>query len=214
MRYEVMSRDGDRCVYCGREKGQTYPTESKTAGYMTLDHVIPESKGGATSPDNLVTCCNSCNGLKANRTPEQAGMEWPLDVTGKRYGLLTREEKRREEKRSTPSVSPEEKEQVQRVFVFWKKLFHLGDAVTLTKERSRKVLTRVRDCGLEKIEACLRGWASDPWRHEDPQRYELVTLLKSATQVEKGVAKGGTMKPKDGLDLWMEQKDKEERDVP
>jgi 5-methylcytosine-specific restriction endonuclease McrA len=57
----VLQRDGWTCAYCG--------------GYgNTLDHVIPESRGGRKTWDNLVTACGSCNGRKGNRTPAEAGM--------------------------------------------------------------------------------------------------------------------------------------------
>ena len=41
---------------------------------MTLDHVIPKSKGVDNSWENLVCCCSDCNSKKGDRTPEEAGM--------------------------------------------------------------------------------------------------------------------------------------------
>jgi 5-methylcytosine-specific restriction endonuclease McrA len=64
-RITVYTRDKFTCQYCGSKPG---------IGKLTLDHVVPQSKGGATSPDNLVTACKPCNNLKADRTPEEAGM--------------------------------------------------------------------------------------------------------------------------------------------
>ncbi len=61
-RVNIFRRDGERCVYCGTTKN------------LTLDHVIPRSKGGVDSWENLVTACHSCNSKKGNRTPEEAGM--------------------------------------------------------------------------------------------------------------------------------------------
>ena len=61
----VLRRDGFRCGYCGG------PAD-------TRDHVIPRSRGGATSWTNLVAACADCNGRKRDRTPAQAGM--PLQV--------------------------------------------------------------------------------------------------------------------------------------
>ncbi len=61
-RSNIFKRDGERCVYCGTTKN------------LTLDHVIPRSKGGTDSWENLVTACHSCNSKKGNRTPEEAGM--------------------------------------------------------------------------------------------------------------------------------------------
>jgi 5-methylcytosine-specific restriction endonuclease McrA len=60
-RTSVLRRDRFRCAYCGRP------------GH-TLDHVLPISRGGTSTWLNTVTACGSCNGRKANRTPEEAGM--------------------------------------------------------------------------------------------------------------------------------------------
>ncbi len=64
-RKNIFLRDGYTCQYCGR----TLPAKE-----LTLDHVIPRSRGGTTSWENLVTCCIECNNKKGNRTPEEAGM--------------------------------------------------------------------------------------------------------------------------------------------
>ncbi|MBW4683217.1 MAG: HNH endonuclease [Microcoleus vaginatus WJT46-NPBG5] len=62
-RREVLRRDGHACQYCGSGK------------HLTLDHVIPRSKGGPHTWDNVVTACERCNSHKGNRTPLQAGMQ-------------------------------------------------------------------------------------------------------------------------------------------
>jgi 5-methylcytosine-specific restriction endonuclease McrA len=61
-RQNVFKRDGNSCVYCGSTKD------------LTLDHVMPRSRGGRTSWDNLVTACKSCNSRKGDNTPEEANM--------------------------------------------------------------------------------------------------------------------------------------------
>ncbi|HNK54461.1 MAG TPA: HNH endonuclease, partial [Ottowia sp.] len=43
-------------------------------GLLTLDHIVPRSKGGQTSWENVVAACRACNMRKGDRTPEQAGM--------------------------------------------------------------------------------------------------------------------------------------------
>lgn len=61
-RREVLRRDRHQCQYCGSRH------------QLTLDHVIPRSKGGKHTWDNVVTACQSCNAHKSDRTPQQAGM--------------------------------------------------------------------------------------------------------------------------------------------
>ncbi|MCB0319809.1 MAG: HNH endonuclease [Bdellovibrionales bacterium] len=64
-RFNILARDGFRCQYCGK---------NLSAREATLDHVIPRSKGGKTSWDNVVCCCRACNIEKGSRTPSQALM--------------------------------------------------------------------------------------------------------------------------------------------
>ena len=64
-RINVFTRDGYRCQYCG---------DKKTASELNYDHVIPRHRGGKTIWENIVASCYDCNGRKANRTPEEAGM--------------------------------------------------------------------------------------------------------------------------------------------
>jgi len=61
-RQNIFKRDGNECVYCGRNRD------------LTLDHVFPKSRGGKTSWTNLVAACKSCNGRKGDNTPDEAGM--------------------------------------------------------------------------------------------------------------------------------------------
>lgn len=63
-RRNVFRRDDQRCQYCGGR-----------AVDLTLDHVVPRSRGGPTSWENVVACCRSCNARKRDRTPEEARMQ-------------------------------------------------------------------------------------------------------------------------------------------
>jgi len=65
-RKNIIWRDENRCQYCAKEY------ESKI---LTLDHIVPRSKGGKNTWLNLVASCKKCNQKKGNRTPEQAGMK-------------------------------------------------------------------------------------------------------------------------------------------
>ncbi len=66
-RENVFRRDNYECVYCGDSTRKT----------LTLDHVIPQSKGGKDSWDNLVTACKRCNSEKSDLTLEEYGKEIP-----------------------------------------------------------------------------------------------------------------------------------------
>ncbi len=65
-RKNILLRDRYTCQYCGK---------ILPAGELTLDHVVPRSRAGETSWENLVACCNPCNNRKGSRTPEEAGMK-------------------------------------------------------------------------------------------------------------------------------------------
>lgn len=62
----VLRRDAHRCAYCGKAAS-------------TIDHVLPRSRGGEDSWENLVACCLRCNNVKGDRTPLE--MNWELRTT-------------------------------------------------------------------------------------------------------------------------------------
>jgi hypothetical protein len=64
----IRQRDRDLCRYCGV---LTSWTDRKSAKAGTYDHVDPF---GTNSPENVVVACRKCNGIKRDRTPEEAGM--------------------------------------------------------------------------------------------------------------------------------------------
>ena len=74
-RKNIFTRDGFRCLYCGAKAPRVT---------LELEHVIPKSRGGPNSWDNLVASCTACNRNKGDRTPEEAGMKLihrPLPAT-------------------------------------------------------------------------------------------------------------------------------------
>lgn len=82
-RRNVFRRDEHKCQYCGRRGND-----------LTLDHVMPRSRGGPTSWENVVACCRSCNAKKRDRTPDEAAMALgrrpyaPRFMFTSAYGLL------------------------------------------------------------------------------------------------------------------------------
>ena len=60
-RRAVFARDGHRCQYCG-------------ATAENIDHVVPKSRGGTHTWDNVVASCRPCNARKEDRTPHEAGL--------------------------------------------------------------------------------------------------------------------------------------------
>ncbi|NKC13218.1 MAG: HNH endonuclease [Gammaproteobacteria bacterium] len=62
---ELFLRDGHICMYCGQ---QFFEYE------LTRDHIVPLSKGGRDSWNNVATACRPCNHKKGARTPEEADM--------------------------------------------------------------------------------------------------------------------------------------------
>lgn len=61
-RHNIFRRDEQKCQYCGTTKD------------LTLDHLIPRSKGGKSSWTNLVTACKKCNSKKGDNSLEKSGM--------------------------------------------------------------------------------------------------------------------------------------------
>jgi len=64
-RHSIFERDRSICQYCGKALPRSH---------LTIDHVIPQSRGGADTWENLVLACLACNVRKADRTPEEAQM--------------------------------------------------------------------------------------------------------------------------------------------
>lgn len=59
----VLIRDGFKCAYC-----------RAPAGHLTIDHIVPRSRGGPSTFENCVACCRTCNSRKGSQTPREARM--------------------------------------------------------------------------------------------------------------------------------------------
>ena len=65
-RRNIYARDRSRCQYCGKK----FPTTE-----LSLDHVVPRSRGGTSDWANVVCCCVKCNVRKGGRVPAEAGLK-------------------------------------------------------------------------------------------------------------------------------------------
>lgn len=74
-RGNLLRRDNHQCQYCGTHKGP-----------LTVDHVLPRTRGGDDVWENLVCACVKCNNKKGNRTPDEADM--PLMKRPRRPNFL------------------------------------------------------------------------------------------------------------------------------
>jgi 5-methylcytosine-specific restriction endonuclease McrA len=80
-RRNIFARDANHCQYCGKR----FPTAE-----LSLDHILPRSRGGETSWSNIVCCCVECNVRKGGRTPNEAHMKLIADpVKPKRSPVVT-----------------------------------------------------------------------------------------------------------------------------
>ncbi len=65
-RRNIYARDQNRCQYCGKKH---------STNELSIDHILPRSRGGQTSWENVVCCCLKCNIRKGGRTPAEAHMK-------------------------------------------------------------------------------------------------------------------------------------------
>lgn len=75
-RRALLARDHFTCAYCGRKAG---PGGELAIRDLTVDHVIPLSRGGRSSWMNTVCACQDCNLRKGNRLPHEAGMKLRIE---------------------------------------------------------------------------------------------------------------------------------------
>jgi 5-methylcytosine-specific restriction endonuclease McrA len=89
---ELIERDGPACVWCGRELWRRD---------LTVEHVVPRSRGGHTTPDNVLVACRACNKRRGSRPVDayvrdllREGADVDLAALGRTLGRLSRSERR------------------------------------------------------------------------------------------------------------------------
>ncbi len=85
-RRNIFARDENRCQYCGRQ----FPTRE-----LSIDHVVPLSRGGQASWANVVCSCTSCNKRKGGQFPQEAGMKLIRQPAEPRFNPMIRLKVRR-----------------------------------------------------------------------------------------------------------------------
>ncbi len=77
-RQNIFKRDRHQCQYCGKSKD------------LTIDHVLPKSRGGKSAWTNLITACKRCNSMKGDKTPEEAQMPLAIKPFKPSYVMFVR----------------------------------------------------------------------------------------------------------------------------
>ncbi len=85
-RFNIYARDDNTCQYCGRRFRRSE---------LNLDHVVPRSRGGTTTWENVVCSCVPCNLRKGGRTPDEAGLRLLRVPTRPRWTPIFRSATRR-----------------------------------------------------------------------------------------------------------------------
>jgi 5-methylcytosine-specific restriction endonuclease McrA len=75
-RMRIFKRDGWQCFYCSRAVVMASEGADRPS-WASVDHRVPQSRGGSHKLENLVTACMSCNGLKRNKTADEF-IDWQM----------------------------------------------------------------------------------------------------------------------------------------
>lgn len=89
-RQGVLSRDSYTCIYCGARIGDTVQGRILTRHDLTVDHILPVSRGGKNTWSNTACACFACNHRKGNRLPGEAGMKllWEPKIPRTNYLVI------------------------------------------------------------------------------------------------------------------------------
>jgi len=71
----VLVRDNFTCIYCGITLGQMMKGKPVIKSDLTIDHIVPRSKGGRDTWTNTACACSVCNHKKGSRLPNEAGFK-------------------------------------------------------------------------------------------------------------------------------------------
>ncbi|MFP4321252.1 MAG: HNH endonuclease [Anaerolineales bacterium] len=84
----VLVRDGYICIYCGIQPGSVQQGKVLSRGSMTVDHILPKSRGGKDTWTNTACACPRCNHRKGNKLPHEAGLKMRWEARRPRTNYL------------------------------------------------------------------------------------------------------------------------------
>ena len=84
----VLSRDDHTCIYCGARLGDKRGRQRIARTDLTIDHLVPRSRGGGSTWGNTACACRWCNHRKADRMPHEAGMRLSWEPKTPRVNYL------------------------------------------------------------------------------------------------------------------------------
>lgn len=89
-RQGVLTRDNYTCIYCGAKVGDVVRDVTLTRHDLTVDHILPLSRGGKNTWSNTACACFACNHRKGNRLPGEAGMKllWEPKIPRTNYLVI------------------------------------------------------------------------------------------------------------------------------
>jgi 5-methylcytosine-specific restriction endonuclease McrA len=71
----VLVRDNHTCIYCGVKAGTLLGSKLVTRADMTIDHIVPRSRGGKDTWTNTACACAACNHRKSDKLPHEVGLK-------------------------------------------------------------------------------------------------------------------------------------------
>ena len=149
LRAKVYARDGYSCVYCGSEAD------------LTIDHRMPEMRGGTHDIENLQTTCRRCNASKRDLTHEEFVSRNGISNASNGEGNVTETFQQRPHRTETEEQNTEKKEDTAKAVSTLKTYFFDSGVIRLSKEDFEKWREAYPNLDLKAELFALTQWAND-----------------------------------------------------
>jgi hypothetical protein len=150
LRFEILKRDGYRCVYCGA----TAPTR------LEIDHITAVSRGGTNAPTNLVTACRACNSGKSNVMLDETQLASAADAVEDTKHMRAHVE-------ATLAMERAQNELRRSVCEYWRE--HVGE--DMPDILVRNVHLSVGDIGIDRVLEAVRETGRNRHHVENATKY-------------------------------------------